>query len=68
MGFLNSISRTLPTAAKLRILLITVLILTVPFLVYYIFYIKSQTDYFTNCNFRALARVRREPPPLLGRR
>jgi hypothetical protein len=57
MGFVNSISRTLPTAAKLRIILLTVLILTVPFFIYYLFYIKSQTDYFTNRNFRALARV-----------
>ncbi|HEV7905358.1 MAG TPA: cache domain-containing protein [Pyrinomonadaceae bacterium] len=57
MGFVENISRTLPTAAKLRIALITVLILLVPFFVYYLFYIKSQTDYFTNRNFRALARV-----------
>lgn len=57
MRLVETISRTLPTAAKLRIALITVLILTVPFFVYYLFYIKSQTDYFTNRNFRALARV-----------
>lgn len=57
MRFVDSISRNLPTAAKLRIVLITALILTVPFFVYYLFYIKSQTDYFTNRNFRVLARV-----------
>lgn len=57
MGFIDSISRTLPTAAKLRTFLVTVLILTVPFFIYYLFYIKSQTDYFTNRNFRALGRI-----------
>jgi hypothetical protein len=57
MGIVDKISRTLPSAAKLKILLVTALVLTVPFFVYYLFYIKSQTNYFTNRNFRALDRI-----------
>ncbi len=57
MGIVDKISENLPSAAKLRTLLATALILTVPFILYYLFYIKSQTKYFTDRDFRALARV-----------
>ncbi len=57
MELIDKISRTFPPAAKLRVLLVTVLVLAVPFFIYYLFYIKSQTDYFTSRNFRALDRI-----------
>jgi hypothetical protein len=55
MGLISAISKISPSPGKLRILLVTVLILTVPFSAYYTFYVRNKSDYFTRRNFRTLA-------------
>ncbi|HKC62794.1 MAG TPA: hypothetical protein VKB86_04120, partial [Pyrinomonadaceae bacterium] len=42
---------------RLRVLLITVMLLLIPVLVYSTLYVSNQTDYFNNQNFRQLASI-----------
>lgn len=46
-----------PQSKQLQILIITIIVLLIPFCAYYIFYISSQTKYFTTRNFRLLAGI-----------
>ena len=44
-----------PSRDKLVVFVVTLLLLIVPFAIYYMFYVKNQRTYFTNRNLRALA-------------
>src|SRR5260370_33943007 len=50
-------SRTLSIPRRLRVLVITVLFLLVPFAIYFTLYISNQTSYIANRDFRQLASV-----------
>ncbi|PYS50164.1 MAG: hypothetical protein DMF68_08125 [Acidobacteria bacterium] len=49
--------KKLPRMKRLRVLLITVVLLLIPVLIYFTLYVSNETDYFNNQNFRQLASI-----------
>ena len=46
-----------PRVKRLSIVGLTMIIVIIPFVLYYVFFVQSQTAYFTNRNFRVLAHI-----------
>jgi hypothetical protein len=46
-----------PRVRRLSIVGLTMIIVIIPFILYYLFFVQSQTAYFTNRNFRVLAHI-----------
>lgn len=55
MGLATTLKNLSPSLYRLRIVTATVLVLLIPFLVYYLFYVRSQNAYFTERGFRSLS-------------
>ena len=55
MTISQTVKRFSPPLYRLRIFVIIVAALAAPFTVYYLFYVRSQSGYFTDRNFRKLA-------------
>jgi hypothetical protein len=57
MGIVSTIKNISPALNRLRILALIVTILVVPFVLYYLIIVRSQTAYFTERSFRKLSLV-----------
>jgi hypothetical protein len=57
MGLASTLKTLSPSLYRLRIVSATTLVLLVPFLVYYFFFVRSQNAYFTDRSFRSLSLI-----------
>lgn len=57
MGLLKSLRNISPSLYRLRILAVSVAVLTLPFILYYLLIVRSQTAYFTERGFRKLSLI-----------
>jgi hypothetical protein len=57
MGILSIVRNISPSLYRLRILAIIVTLLVVPFVLYYLVFVRSQTAYFTERSFRKLSLI-----------
>ena len=55
MTFTDTVKRLSPPPNRLKIFVIVVAALALPFTVYYVFYVRNQSGYFTDRSFRKLA-------------
>lgn len=57
MGLLNTLRNISPSLYRLRILAVIVAVLVLPFTLYYLLVVRSQTAYFTERSFRKLSLI-----------
>src|SRR6185295_13434321 len=57
MGILSALRNMQPSLYRLRILIIIVAALILPFALYYLIIVRSQTAYFTERSFRKLSLI-----------
>jgi hypothetical protein len=57
MGIATTLGKLSPSLYRLRILTIIVALLVLPFVVFYLLYVRSQTAYFTERSFRSLSLI-----------
>jgi hypothetical protein len=57
MTLADDLKRLSPSLYRLRIFVIIVAVLVLPFLIYYFFYVRGQSGYFTDRNFRKLSLI-----------
>lgn len=55
MAFTDTVKRLSPPPNRLKIFVIVIAALALPFTVYYVFYVRNQSGYFTDRSFRKLA-------------
>src|SRR5215213_3129822 len=57
MNLADTVRRLSPSLYRLRIFVIIVAVLALPFTVYYLLYVRSQSGYFTDRSFRKLGTI-----------
>jgi len=57
MGLLNTLRNISPSLYRLRILAVIAAVLVLPFILYYLLIVRSQTGYFTERSFRKLSLI-----------
>ncbi len=57
MTVAHTLKRFSPSLYRLRIFVIVIAVVALPFAVYYLLYVRSQSDYFTDRSFRKLATI-----------
>lgn len=57
MSITNSLRRLSPPLYRLRLLVVIVAVVTLPFAFYYLLYVRNQASYYTDRNFRKLSAI-----------
>src|SRR5215203_387105 len=57
MNLADTVRRLSPSLYRLRIFVIIVAVLALPFGIYYLLYVRSQSGYFTDRSFRKLSLI-----------
>ena len=57
MNLANTVKRLSPPLYRLHIFVIIIAVLAIPFTVYYLLYVRSQSGYFTDRSFRKLGTI-----------
>jgi len=62
MKIAETVKRLSPPPNRLKIFVIVIAVLALPFTVYYMFYVRNQSGYFTDRSFRKLASTSTQSP------
>ena len=57
MNIVNTVKNFSPSLYRLRVFVIIVALLALPFTIYYLSYVRSQSSYFTDRSFRRLSTI-----------
>ncbi len=57
MSITNSLKRLSPPLNRLRLLVVIIAVVILPFAVYYLLYVRNQASYYTDRNFRKLSAI-----------
>src|SRR5215204_1151785 len=60
MALPDTLKRLSPSLNRLRVFVIIIAVLALPFTVYYLVYVRSQSRYFTDRSFRQLSLISRQ--------